>query len=584
MSLRSHILLLGAASLWLGLVATEEPTTEGLTSTSLMELTMIPHLESLESVEPGPLEAREASLLTSLLQAGQGSGSSSQENEESTILQSPQYFLEDEADANETSLDLGPPTDYTFPVSSQRTTPRGNETEHRDRWETATPQLSMDLADRVTHTSYTHALPDEDVVLLMEQDHRTQHREKDLQDSDSPGPKLRDDLLYSIVSSVDPSVSILVTEPERGKEISEEGDILIHGLDSTPEVGLHPSQVPPSAILPATSSGFVDMPAHPPEDPTRNLVQWKNAEGRADEDFKNRLAVPTGPHRASNEMSPPFSLRNEEHHTMDHHARKVPEAISSAPKKLDGVPEADESHKTTLPAEAFWSSPQVICKDWSNLVSKNYIILNMSDDINCELFRLQKGQQLLSMVEDAFSRKNDRLQETWVISLSKPNENDRHLLMTLVSEQGVVPVKDVLTALGDIRRNLAEIGIQNYSTTTSCQSRPSQTRSDYGKLFVVLVIIGSFCIMIIVSGLIYICWQRRLPKLKNMSRGEELHFVENGCHDNPTLDVTMDSQSEMQEKKPSLNGGTLDGGDGWNILINKKAKDEADAAEEDTHL
>lgn len=37
-------------------------------------------------------------------------------------------------------------------------------------------------------------------------------------------------------------------------------------------------------------------------------------------------------------------------------------------------------------------------------------------------------------------------------------------------------------------------------------------------------------------------------------RAEELHFVENGCHDNPMLDVTNDSQPEMQEKKPSTNG------------------------------
>lgn len=34
---------------------------------------------------------------------------------------------------------------------------------------------------------------------------------------------------------------------------------------------------------------------------------------------------------------------------------------------------------------------------------------------------------------------------------------------------------------------------------------------------------------------------------------DELHFVENGCHDNPTLDVASDSQHEMQ-KKPDSNG------------------------------
>lgn len=59
-----------------------------------------------------------------------------------------------------------------------------------------------------------------------------------------------------------------------------------------------------------------------------------------------------------------------------------------------------------------------------------------------------------------------------------------------------------------------QVGIQNYSAASSCQSRPSQTRSDYGKLFVVLVIIGSICMVIITSGFIYICWQRRLPATK----------------------------------------------------------------------
>lgn len=59
-----------------------------------------------------------------------------------------------------------------------------------------------------------------------------------------------------------------------------------------------------------------------------------------------------------------------------------------------------------------------------------------------------------------------------------------------------------------------QVGIQNYSASSRCQSRPSQTRSDYGKLFVVLVIIGSVCMVIITSGFFYICWQRRLPATK----------------------------------------------------------------------
>lgn len=49
--------------------------------------------------------------------------------------------------------------------------------------------------------------------------------------------------------------------------------------------------------------------------------------------------------------------------------------------------------------------------------------------------------------------------------------------------------------------------------------------------------------------------------------------MENGCHDNPTLDVTNDSQPEMQQKKPSANG-LAGGGEGgredssrWQVMV-----------------
>uniref|UniRef100_A0A9J8B0X3 Podocalyxin-like protein 2 n=1 Tax=Cyprinus carpio carpio TaxID=630221 RepID=A0A9J8B0X3_CYPCA len=241
-----------------------------------------------------------------------------------------------------------------------------------------------------------------------------------------------------------------------------------------------------------------------------------------------------------------------------------------------------ELHDSELSQEA----EQVICVDWSNLAGKGYVILNMTDNLDCDEFRMRSGDRLLEMLENTFSRKRNIPQGSWLIFLSKPTQQDHQLLMALASEQEIIPPKDVLSMLGEITRGLNEIGIQNFSTVNTCHSRPSQTRSDYGKLFVVLVIIGSVCVLIIASGIIYICWQRRLPKLKNMSRGEELNFVENGCHDNPTLDVTSDSQSEMQEKKHSANGVTVggDGGSGWQVLVNKPGKNEEDNQEEDTHL
>ncbi|XP_030277405.1 podocalyxin-like protein 2 [Sparus aurata] len=233
---------------------------------------------------------------------------------------------------------------------------------------------------------------------------------------------------------------------------------------------------------------------------------------------------------------------------------------------------------------------QVVCVDWSELTGRGYVILNMTQNLNCEEFRVDQGILLLKIMERVFARRMNSPEGSWVLYLSKPTHQQHQLLMNVASEHGVIGTKDLLGMLGEIRKSLTEAGIENYSAASSCQSRPSQTRSDYGKLFVVLVIIGSICMVIITSGFIYICWQRRLPATKTTFRAEELHFVENGCHDNPMLDVANDSHPEMQEKKPSTNGLAGGGGDGggedgnrWQVFVNQAATEEEEE-EQDTHL
>lgn len=54
---------------------------------------------------------------------------------------------------------------------------------------------------------------------------------------------------------------------------------------------------------------------------------------------------------------------------------------------------------------------------------------------------MERGIRLLALMEDAFSRYDNGLQGQWLISLSKPNENDKHLLMTLAGEHGKILVK-----------------------------------------------------------------------------------------------------------------------------------------------
>uniref|UniRef100_A0A8C3RJF6 Podocalyxin like 2 n=1 Tax=Chelydra serpentina TaxID=8475 RepID=A0A8C3RJF6_CHESE len=558
------------------LVSSEEPTAEGLTSTSLVEFTMMSHLELLDSSEQSNLEATEPDPVLSALHASAGSGFASEENEESKILQPPQYFWEDGGDLNDSSLDLGPATDYSFPITSHKALLKGNRTQVKDNWETAPLQPSSDSVAPDPQTPFSGALEEEEGLLPINQSKGGQqssqtHWPKEMS-SEAAG---QEDSLFSLLFSTASSRLGVVTEAAVKRQ--EEDSVPEHtssGFDQGSSMG--PSLLPVPSILSVTTAGSQGVAEHAIEVTSGNIGATVGARAELAGTVATAESTQTLVGAGVEPTDIP-SLENPLH--IGEHA--VPPELSQKFKPLLSVqyspsltplkllvPSAGSFILLPNPAVCILSF-QVICKDWSNLAGKNYIILNMSDNIDCEEFRLEKGPQLLALVEDAFSRQTDGLQAQWLISLSKPNENDKHLLMTLAGEQG----------LG------RGIGIQNYSTTTSCQSRPSQTRSDYGKLFVVLVIIGSICAIIIIMGLIYNCWQRRLPKMKNMSHGEELRFVENGCHDNPTLDVASDNQSEMQEKKTSVNGGgAINGPDGWDVLITKRANEDADVFEEDTHL
>ncbi|NWU20641.1 PDXL2 protein, partial [Dyaphorophyia castanea] len=575
-------------TLCLCLASSEDPTADGLTSTSLLEFAMMSHLEAMNSHEQTSPEAAEPDLAPGSLHAAPGSGFASEENEESKILQPPQYFWEDGGELNDSSLDLGPATDYTFPASSQKALLKQNGTQV-DNWEMATVQPPAEFVEPDLHTPFSTLEEEEGLLPIDPSRGGMESLQTSGPEVTSSEPVDQEDsfsLLFS-TASARPGV---VTEAAIG---GQEEDSVSPGLDLGSSMG--------PGLLPVSSTFSTTVGARSPsvsEELLEPTVGWEMPEPTMLTEMEQAVETPVGTPSAASSSPGTQTLPGSEQHPPSvspwdraeepalspvwNDTESATEAVAA---ERSSSPQAGDSRMAVLPTELPWDSAQVICKDWSNLAGKNYIILNMSDNIDCEEFRLERGPQLLALVEDAFSRQPEGLQERWLISLSKPNENDKHLLMTLAGEQGVIPTKDVLMALGDVKRSLAEIGIQNYSTTTSCQSHPNQTRSDYGKLFVVLVIIGSICAIIIVLGLIYNCWQRRLPKMKNMSRGEELRFVENGCHDNPTLDVASDSQSEMQEKKPSVNGGnTINGPDSWDVLINKQASEDVDVFEEDTHL
>ncbi|XP_013910194.1 PREDICTED: podocalyxin-like protein 2 [Thamnophis sirtalis] len=529
---RALRLLLAWGCLYICLAVSEDSGTEGLSSTSLADFIKLSHFKSLDSSEQTNLELSESDFGPGALQVSPGSGFFSEEKEDSKVLQS-QYLWEEGGDSNDSSVYMGPAADYSFPLASQKALPKENGTQAKDPQGEPMFHPISDSLDPDSEAPSTRVLEDEEEGLLPINQSKGMTQSSQMSKTTfSEAPK--EDSLYSILFSTMASRMGPVTEAatnKHGKESAHEYSS--SGFDLGSSMG--PSLLPLSPIF---STETTTDPQLVSELPPKIIQESSEA---AIEIAGGQLAtvaaveddLPGGKATTQEEIPKPVSgtvaaemeLTGEDLVGSHEDNFQVTETVSRTPNSLSDTSSLDH----------FW--------DWTSGRVPTPTANQNSQDEKLPIITT-------AAVEKSFTAQN----------------------------------RDLLLASG-VPWSLTQIGIQNYTTTSSCQSRPSQTHSDYGKLFVVLVIIGSICVIIIIMGLIYNCWQRRMPKMKNMSHGEELRFVENGCHDNPTLDVASDSHSEMQEKKPSVNGGgAVNGPESWDVLINKQTNEEGEAFEEDTHL
>ncbi|XP_055979952.1 podocalyxin [Sorex fumeus] len=137
--------------------------------------------------------------------------------------------------------------------------------------------------------------------------------------------------------------------------------------------------------------------------------------------------------------------------------------------------------------------------------------------------------------------------------------------------------QDVYESLRDKWDALKEVGVSNMQLG---ELGPPEEAEDRFSMPLIITIICMASFLLLVAAL-YGCCHQRLSQRKDQQRlTEELQTVENGYHDNPTLEV-METSSEMQEKKVvSLNGEL---GDSWIVPLDNLTKDDLDE-EEDTHL
>ncbi|XP_012723209.2 podocalyxin [Fundulus heteroclitus] len=149
-------------------------------------------------------------------------------------------------------------------------------------------------------------------------------------------------------------------------------------------------------------------------------------------------------------------------------------------------------------------------------------------------------------------------------------KNMQNATCTLKLENGEI-LYDSLEVTGKVDASLVKEEYRKIKEATA------QKQTDNKTLVAILVSCGALLLMIIILG--FCVSHRRKPYNENqLHLTDELHTVENGYHDNPTLEV-MEGQPEMQEKSMALNG---EFSDSWIVPIDNLMKDMPD--EEDTHL
>ncbi|KAL8222439.1 UNVERIFIED_CONTAM: hypothetical protein K2H54_076132 [Gekko kuhli] len=173
----------------------------------------------------------------------------------------------------------------------------------------------------------------------------------------------------------------------------------------------------------------------------------------------------------------------------------------------------------------------------------------------------------------------------------KPNFNRSrdHCLVRLASvtsDPSAVAIVNVSVQINSVADELfeslkikeGELKKLGMNVSYAGQSADMDSEDRFSMPLIITIVCMAASLLLVAA--IYGCCHQRLSQRKDQQRlTEELQTMENGYHDNPTLEV-METSSEMQEKKVNLNGEL---GDSWIVPMDSLTKEDLEE-EEDTHL
>lgn len=241
----------------------------------------------------------------------------------------------------------------------------------------------------------------------------------------------------------------------------------------------------------------------------------------------------------------------------------------------------DQTHSNVSPPN------EVICEDQIGEVRP---ILNLKEEKTCDDWKKASNEAFFEVFcsgrRHAFNSTSDRC------TVKLASSNHRHWAVHVIVHRVLDPAA-VFEELKEKRNELEKLGITN--VTYLNQEMEEEIKDQFSTPLIITIVTLAGSLLLIAA--IYGCCHQRFsqkksqhfhPDLPGFDDGrailifnrltEELQTMENGYHDNPTLEV-METGSEMQEKKVNLNGEL---GDSWIVPLDTIMKE--DLEEEDTHL
>ncbi|XP_065599853.1 podocalyxin isoform X2 [Cyrtonyx montezumae] len=293
---------------------------------------------------------------------------------------------------------------------------------------------------------------------------------------------------------------------------------------------------------------------------------------------------------ATTVTTPKAAYTSQGDRSVTHKPEVTTRSPTSAPPPAPTLGDQTESKRPDQPHMNVSLQNEVICKDQ---IREMWPIINLKEAKTCDDWKNASANEsffefFCSGRRHAFDSKRDRC--TVTLASSNPHRWAVHAVV-----HRLLDPETVFEELKEKTNELEKLGITN--VTYLNQEMEEEIKDQFSTPLIITIVTLAGSLLLVAA--IYGCCHQRFSQKKsqhihpdlpgfddgrailifNQRLTEELQTMENGYHDNPTLEV-METGSEMQEKKVNLNGEL---GDSWIVPLDTIMKEDLEE-EEDTHL